>query len=130
MKAKKKAKKAKEVKCCHTLRARKFHCICGEENDWLPGAETQACTECQRVHAKGKGMKVNTRPCEGTGKKVKFSEAVWRAHDEFLREMFRCGYLTSRNGLVNFTNHNAAKRSRYEGFTVKVTAHFGGKGDL
>jgi hypothetical protein len=43
--------------------------------------------------------------------------------------MYRCGYETNRNGRVAFTNNNL-KKTRRKGFTVSMTDHFAGEGDL
>ena len=115
---------------CHPKRSKHFNCICGKKNEWIDGVDTQACLGCQRVHARGlDGPNREPKECRGSGKKMRFSEAAWLARDEFLKMMYRCGYETNRNGRVVFTNNNL-KKTRRKGFTVSMTDHFAGDGDL
>jgi hypothetical protein len=82
------------------------------------------------LHARGaKGPKKEPKACKGAGKQMGFTEAGWRAHEEFLRMMYRCGFTTNRSGKVSFASHNT-KKSKYKGFTITITEHFGGDGDL
>lgn len=115
---------------CHPENSTHFTCVCGKNTEWLVEATTQACPNCQQVHARGAdGPKAEPKACKGVGKTMKFAEAVHRAHEEFTRMMYRCGFETNRNGQVSLVSHNT-KRSRYKGFTVKLTKHFAGEGDL
>lgn len=115
---------------CHPKRSRKFFCACGKENEWMPDVATQACTQCQEVHARGpEGPSKEPKSCEGVGRRIRFGEAVGRAHEEFLRMMFRCGYELNRDGRLSLSSHNT-KRSRYKGFSMTLTEHFAGDGDL
>lgn len=115
---------------CHPEGSTHFSCTCGANNEWLHSVTTQACLKCQLVHARGAdGPEEEPEACKGAGKRIKFTEAAWRAHEEFLRMMYRCGFDTNRNGKVFMTSHNV-KRSKYKGFTLSITEHFAGDGDL
>lgn len=105
---------------CHPENSKRFVCACGRADEWLHDVTTQACLGCQMVHARGPdGPKKEPKSCKGIGKRMRFQEAVWRAHEEFVRMMYRCGFKQRRDGRVGM---NATR----DGFTVKVTEFFSG----
>lgn len=109
---------------CHPEDSRYFSCVCGNVNVWLHDASTQACLECRRLHTRGKdGPPKEPDNCQGVGKVMKIAEAVWRAHEEFVRTMYLCGYEHHRHGTLTFINVNPPDAERRE-LTLKLTEHF------